>query len=69
MNENQKNLLLSKMILKGDKIKDLAVVLKISHTAVQNKLTGRHRFSKDDIMKISKRYKLTPKEEHDIFLS
>lgn len=69
MNEKQKNLLLSKMILKGEKIKDLSTILKISATAVQNKLNGQTRWSKDDIIVLSKRYKLTPEDEHNIFLT
>lgn len=69
MNEKQKNLLLSKMILKGEKIKDLSTILKISTTAVQNKLNGQTRWSKDDIIVLSKRYKLTPEDEHNIFLT
>ena len=69
MNDKQKNLLLSKMILKGEKIKDLSTILKISHTAIQNKLNGQTRWSQDDIITISKRYELTPNEEHDIFLT
>ena len=69
MNEKQKNLLLSKMILKGEKIKDLSTILKISMTAVQNKLNGQTRWSKDDIIVLSKRYKLTPEDEHNIFLT
>ncbi len=69
MNDKQKNLLLSKIVLKGDKQKDIAEVLNISNQALQNKLNGTTGWSQADIMALSKRYELTPDEEHDIFLT
>lgn len=68
MNETQKNQLLAKMMLKGDKVKDLAVLLNITEQAVYNKINGQTKWSPDDIKKISEKYEMSPEETCQIFL-
>lgn len=69
MTSKQKNLLLSKMILKGDRQKDLFLLFKMSHTAIQNKFNGKTQWSIDQAKLIIKTYKLTKEEAYDIFLA
>lgn len=59
-----KNLLLSKMALHGDKQKDLAEYLEISVPSVSARIVSRNgaTFTPDEMMKIKVRYNLTDEE-------
>lgn len=66
-----KNLLLSKMVLHGDKQKDLAEYLEISIPSVNTRILSRNgaEFTPEEMMKIKVRYNLTDEEFFSIFFA
>ena len=66
-----RNLLVSKMVLYGDKQKDLADYIGLSVTRLNAKLNGTNGadFSRSEIAKIIERYNLTGEEVIAIFFS
>jgi len=66
-----RNLLVSKMALYGDKQKDLADYIGLSVTRLNAKLNGTNgaEFSQSEIAKIKERYNLTDEEVIAIFFN
>ena len=69
MTKKQRNLLLSKLVAKGHKIKDLAGFLGMTTTNVYMKFEGINRFTLKDIDKMRKMYDLSDEDVCAIFLS
>lgn len=57
------------MALFEDSIDDLADYLGISRQALVMKIESKSQFKQNEITKISVRYKLTPDEVYEIFVS
>lgn len=68
MGQHQKNLLLSKMLIKGKRIKDLSKIMHMSHTAVQNKFNGKNTWNVDHMRLLIKQFDIQPLEAYEIFL-
>ena len=70
INQMNKELLRSIMVLHGDTNKDLAEMLGISEQSVSGKLNERGtEFKQGEIAKIKDRYNLSPKQVESIFFA
>jgi transcriptional regulator with XRE-family HTH domain len=65
---NNKNLLLSKLTLKGDTQEKLAEYLGIAMKTLRSKLNDESQFTQKEIIKIKKRYNLTNDEVVELFI-
>lgn len=61
-------LLKSKMVLAGDNVPALAEYLGQCEANVYHKLSGKYKWTLEDVSKISKRYNLTNAETYEIFI-
>ena len=68
--EVRKRKLHALLVLHGESSKDLAAALGITSATLWRKMNMKKgEFTESDIMKIYKRYQLTPEEVADIFFS
>lgn len=58
-----------KMIANNDTGKSLSKALGISNTTLSNKTNGKADFTRSEILKIKKRYSLSPEEVDSIFFN